>query len=68
MDEDAWVGIRRDRKFKCMFASEWEIKYLNIGRKSMKVSFVLYIFIFLCVCVCVCARARARACACACVR
>jgi hypothetical protein len=62
MDEDAREGIRRDRKFKCMLASEWEIKYLNIGRKNMKMSFFTYIFIFLCMCACVCARACVRAC------
>jgi len=54
VDEDAREGIRRDRKFKCMFASEWEIKYLNNGKKNMKMSFVTYIFICVCVCVCVC--------------
>jgi hypothetical protein len=37
MDEDAREGIRRDRKFKCMFASEWEIKYLNIGSVCVSV-------------------------------
>ena len=50
MDEDARECIRRDRKFKCVFASEWEVKSLNIGKKNMKMSFVTYIFIFLCVC------------------
>jgi hypothetical protein len=53
MDEDARECIRRDRKFKCVFASEWEVKSLNIGKKNMKMSFVTYIFIFLCVCLCV---------------
>jgi hypothetical protein len=54
MDEDAREGIRRDRMFKSMFASEWEIKNLNIGRKNIKMSFVTYIFISVCVCVCMC--------------
>jgi hypothetical protein len=46
MGEDAREGIGRDRKFNSVFALEQGIKYLNYGRKNVKISFVTYVFIF----------------------